>query len=194
MIEAYPLQWPAGWPRTEYPEYSKFKNPTIASTRNMVLTELSRLGATDVVISSNLELNRAGLPSYRHRRINDTGVAVYFKMNGEERCIPSDKYITPEENLHAVGLTIAALRGLERWGTGQIMEAAFRGFKALPANVIVTPQMKRAWHEVLQVSPNADKDVIQAAYKRLAFKAHPDHGGSVEEFQQLQDAYKEAAQ
>jgi curved DNA-binding protein CbpA len=30
------------------------------------------------------------------------------------------------------------------------------------------------YYETLQVSPNADEEVIQAAYKRLAFKWHPD--------------------
>jgi len=30
------------------------------------------------------------------------------------------------------------------------------------------------YYEILQVSPNADIEVIQAAYKRLAFKNHPD--------------------
>ncbi|TMC69295.1 MAG: J domain-containing protein [Chloroflexi bacterium] len=31
------------------------------------------------------------------------------------------------------------------------------------------------FYRVLQVDPSADPDVIEAAYKRLAFKFHPDH-------------------
>jgi DnaJ-domain-containing protein 1 len=190
MTEAYPLQWPIGWKRTEYPTYSQFKNPTVASARNLTLHELDRLGATEVVISSNMELNRDGFPSARQRRMNDTGVAVYFKMNGEERCIPSDKYFTVEENLHAVGRTIEALRALERWGTGQIMEAAFRGFTALPE--FASTSSKRAWYEVLEVSQTASPEMIRAAYKVMALKTHPDHGGTVEAFQEVQDALKES--
>ena len=30
------------------------------------------------------------------------------------------------------------------------------------------------WYEVLQVSPNAEHDVIEAAYRRLSRKYHPD--------------------
>ncbi len=30
------------------------------------------------------------------------------------------------------------------------------------------------YYEILQVSPNADEEIIQAAYKRLAFRWHPD--------------------
>lgn len=190
MTEAYPLQWPIGWKRTEYPTYSQFKNPTVASARNLVLHELDRLGATEVVISSNMELNRDGYPSAKQRRMNDTGVAVYFKMNGDERCIPSDKYFTVEENLHAVGRTIEALRALERWGTGQIMEAAFRGFTALPE--FASASNKRAWHDVLGVSPDAPVAVIKAAYRALASSKHPDAGGSSQEWLELQDAYKES--
>jgi len=192
MTEAYPLQWPVGWPRTDYPEYSQFRNPTVASARRLTLDELDRLGASEVVISSNMELRQDGLPSHRQRRFQDTGVAVYFKLNGEERCIPSDKYITVEENLHAVAKTIQALRGLERWGTGQIMEAAFRGFKALPESIIVGAGTSRAWWEVLQVSETADIEVIEAAYKKLLHKVHPDKGGTDAEFMELQTAFKQA--
>lgn len=193
MTEAYPLQWPLGWPRTEYPVYSQFRNPTVASARNLILDELNRLGADRVVISSNMALNRDGFPSAQQRRMNDTGVAVYFYLNGEERCIPSDKYVTVEENLHAVGRSIEALRSLERWGTGQIMEAAFRGFKALPANAGESVGV-RAWHEVLQVSPNADPDIIKSAYRKLSARYHPDNQetGNVQLYMDVQQAYNEA--
>ena len=33
------------------------------------------------------------------------------------------------------------------------------------------------FYRVLQVDPSADPDVIEAAYKRLARKYHPDHNG-----------------
>lgn len=192
MIEAHPLQWPIGWKRTDYPEYSRFQAPTVASARNFVLNELSRLGATDVIISSNMVLNRDGFPAARQPRLQDTGVAVYFTMNGEQRCIPSDKYYTVEDNLHAVGKTIEALRGIERWGTGQIMEAAFRGFTALPEHA--SAGGSRAWYEVLQVSQDADPDIIKAAWRRLAAKYHPDNADTADpaKFAEVQKAFEES--
>lgn len=190
MIEAYPLQWPVGWKRTQYPDSSRFQNPTVASARNFVLNELERLGATEPIISSNMVLNRDGWPAARQPRLQDTGVAVYFKLHGEDRCIPSDKYYSVEENLHAVGMTIKALRGIERWGTGQIMEAAFRGFVALPE--FASASNKRAWHDVLGVTPDAPKEVIKAAYRALATRKHPDAGGSEQEWLELQAAYGES--
>lgn len=194
MIEAYPLAWPPGWPRTDYPVWSQFKSPTVASARQLVLRELDRLGATDVIISSNMELNKDGWPAARQRRMTDTGVAVYFMLDGEERCIPADKYHTVEENLHAIGRTIEALRSLERWGTGQIMKAAFRGFTALPPggdpnSPIYAPA--QPWYEVLEVSPTASPEIIRAAFRSKATKAHPDSGGSVEEFNRIKNAHDE---
>jgi DnaJ-domain-containing protein 1 len=87
-----------------------------------------------------------------------------------------------------------ALRGIDRWGTGEMVDAAFRGFAALPpgdSNAIYV-QPSQAWHEVLEVSPTASQDVIRAAYRSKAAKAHPDSGGSDAEFSRIQKAYEEA--
>jgi DnaJ-domain-containing protein 1 len=122
----------------------------------------------------------------------DPGVAVYFRLNGEQQCIPCDKWSSVPDNLHAIELTISALRGLERWGAKEMVNAAFRGFKALPETIIMGEHTARAWWEVLQVSQNADWEVIEAAYKRLLHKVHPDKGGSDFAFQELQNAFKQA--
>lgn len=44
-------------------------------------------------------------------------------------------------------------------------------------------------YEDLGVAPDATKDAIRKAYRRKVQKAHPDKGGSVEEFQRLDAAY-----
>ena len=44
-------------------------------------------------------------------------------------------------------------------------------------------------YELLQVSPAADTEVIAAAWRKLAAKAHPDAGGDAEWFQELEAAY-----
>ena len=46
--------------------------------------------------------------------------------------------------MQAIAKTIEALRGINRWGTGDMMEAAFKGFSALPA-----PDTNKPWREVL---------------------------------------------
>lgn len=193
MIDAYPLQWPMGWPRTKWPERARF-DTGFATARNELMRELNLLGATNIIISSNIELRRDGLPYSGRRQPEDTAIAVYFKLNGEDQCVPCDKWTRSEDNLQAIRKTIEALRGLERWGAKEMVNAAFRGFKALPANIIVGAGTMRSWSEVLQVSYEADWDVIEAAYKRLLHKVHPDKGGTVEAFTELQNAFKQAKQ
>src|SRR5215217_4864013 len=191
MTEAYPLTWPMGWPRTKNPDYARFKT-SFARARNELIRELDLLGATNIIISSNIELRRDGLPYANNKQPDDRGIAVYFKLAGVEQCVPCDKWLRIEDNLQAVRKTIEALRGLERWGAKEMVNAAFRGFKALPETIIMGEHTSRAWWEVLEVSQNASVEVIKAAYKQILHKVHPDKGGSSYAFQELQKAYKEA--
>lgn len=191
MIEAYPLYWPPAWPRTKHPDYARFKT-SFGRARNQLLRELNLLGATNIVISSNIALRRDGIPYSGQRQPEDTGIAVYFDLNGENQCIPCDKWMHTEDNIHAINLTVAALRGLERWGAKEMVNAAFRGFKALPASIIVGAHTKLPWHEVLEVVPTASIETIKAAYRQMLLKHHPDHGGDIDKFHEIQAAYKEA--
>lgn len=45
------------------------------------------------------------------------------------------------------------------------------------------------YYEVLQVSPNASREVIDAAYRRRAKMYHPDAGGIEEMIKLLNEAY-----
>ncbi len=45
------------------------------------------------------------------------------------------------------------------------------------------------YYEVLQVSPRAEADVVRAAYRTLARKYHPDHGGDARRMIALNDAW-----
>lgn len=191
MIEAYPLQWPSHWPRTERPQPSQFK-VSQEQAQQGIRRELALLGAKGVVLSTNIELRRDGLPYASRRAPEDQAVAVYFTLNGDQQCIPCDKWKTIAENMRAIEKTVEALRGLERWGAKEMVNAAFRGFKALPESTIVTPYQARHWHEVLEVAPTASQEVIKAAYRQQLLKHHPDQGGDVSKFNEVQKAYKEA--
>lgn len=129
MAEAFPLQWPAGWPRTAPADRKPY--PAGASqTWNAVIARLQR----------------------------------ELRLLGAEH-----------------------LRGLERHGGGQMMQRAFHGFRALPA-----PAAADAWHAVLGIDPSAPPAEVEAAYRRRIKLAHPDHGGSTDEFQRVRAAYEQA--
>lgn len=191
MIEAYPLQWPQAWPRATKPQTSQFK-ASLAASRDEVKRELRLLGASQVVISTNIIINQDGTYRSKQRVPEDKGVAVYFKLNGEDQCFPCDRWTAVEDNLHAIALSIEALRGLDRWGAKEMVAAAFQGFKALPAASIVTPYQARVWWDVLEVSQNASPETIRAAYRSLLLKNHPDQGGDERKFHEIQKAYEEA--
>lgn len=61
-MEAYPLQRPPAWPRTEEPQWSRF-DATQNEAQVGLHHELQLLGASDVVISTNIPLRRDGLPA-----------------------------------------------------------------------------------------------------------------------------------
>lgn len=188
----YPLQWPAGRPRVQNPTYSKFKPGSAFHESQEVFKQLELMGATDIVISSNMQYRADGLP-YVRQSVSDTGVAVYFKLKGEEQCIPCDSWVTLEENLRAIHKTIEAMRGIERWGGKALMNAAFTGFKALPPAIVTAPPDRphRPWWVVLGVDQSADAPTVKQAYRRAQATTHPDSGGSAYDFQEVQSAYEE---
>lgn len=191
MITAYPLQWPTGWPRTDRPSWSRFQASQSEAQRGIV-SQVRLLGGRNLVISTNVPLRQDGLPYASRRDPEDKGVAVYFDLNGENQCIPCDKWSSIGDNMRAIEKTIDALRGIERWGAKEMVNAAFRGFKALPQSIIVGAGTSRAWWEVLEVQESTSLDVIEAAYKKLLHRVHPDKGGTVEEFTEVQNAFKQA--
>jgi hypothetical protein len=58
--------------------------------RDGLLHEVCLLGATNVVISTNVPTRGDGLPYSDERRLDDPGVAVYFTFNKEQvvMCCP----------------------------------------------------------------------------------------------------------
>ncbi|WP_322068959.1 J domain-containing protein [Paraburkholderia bannensis] len=137
------------------------------------------------MISTNVPLRQDGLPYARYAALDDEGVAVYFTLDGRQMCFACDRWDKVEHNMHAIVKTIDALRGIARWGTGDMMAAAFTGFSALPA-----PGAPRTWREVLGLhSGERNMDIVRAAYRRLAQKHHPDRpGGSHDTMTELNAA------
>lgn len=46
-------------------------------------------------------------------------------------------------------------------------------------------------YEVLRIQPGVSADEIKAAYRRACMRAHPDRGGSEEQFRAVQKAYED---
>lgn len=192
-ITASPLTWPTGWPRARKREDSRFGQwnvkPTIHAGTQDVIYELGLMGVDrkDIIVSTDLKLRNDGLPYSKQRTPDDVGVAVYWRDRaGNDRVIALDKYTRIGCNLRAIARTLEALRGIERWGGGQILDRAFTGFTALP-----TPETAGGVdpYELLGITPEAGPEERSQAYRRARSKAHPDRpGGSAELYDQVQRA------
>jgi hypothetical protein len=158
---------------------------SFSAARQFVLDELSRLGAANGVITSDLPTRADGLPYATSRMEADPGIAVWFVLDGDERVFPCDRWLTHAENMQAIGKTIEAMRGLDRWGASELVTRAFSGFAALPPGSSGSmPTGPRPWREVLGgVWPELDKiellAIAKSRHRKLIAEAHPDAGGDV---------------
>ena len=189
--EAFPLYWPDGWPRAKYRDQARYK---VSFNRARVELEraLRLMGAANLVLSSNVPLRLDGLPyageADRHHK--DPGVAVYFSWKKEPWVIACDQWDRVKDNLRAVGLTVEAMRMIERTGATELLKRAFSGFKSLPARGETTSS--RAWWDVIGCDAEEDLDEIKAAYRRVAAQIHPDAGGSESAMTELNQAMQQA--
>lgn len=190
--QAYPLDWPEGWPRT--PASRRVSScpfrVTFAQGRDDLVEELRLLGATGVVLSTDIPVKRDGLPyagtQWRAGR-DDPGVAVYFTLERKPKVVACDRYASPEANLRAIGKSIEALRGLRRWGASGILERAFAGFDALPNPSRFDWRAEFAWGDGAY-----SREEVLERYKALAFHRHPDRGGTDASMARLTRARDEA--
>lgn len=198
--QRYPLSWPTNWPRTQshvrkYAQFGKtvdngnWKSKaslSIADGTKRLMDELNRLGARDVILSTNLKVGKQGYPLSDQSEPKDSGVAVYFKLLGKNQVLACDKWTRTADNMAAIAAHIDAIRRQERYGVGT-MAQAFAGYEALPDY-----SAGRHWSEILGVSRDADLDEIADAYRTKAKTAHPDNGGTSDGMAEINRAYREA--
>lgn len=202
-VTAYPLTWPAGWPRTPAHQrreaafrtgrtkyldgggsYRTTEAITLAPARDRLIRELDRLGAKYPVLSTNLELRLDGLPRSGQREPDDPGAAVYFQLRKRPIVLACDRWNKVAGNVAAIAAHIEAMRGMERWGVGSV-ERMFAGFQAIAAPGAET------WRTILGIRPDeiATADLIAARRRELAARHHPDvPGGSAERMAQINAA------
>jgi hypothetical protein len=188
----FPLSWPAGRKRTlgYQRQRPKFKVRSFAVERDNLLDELRRLGATGVILSTNVELRGDGLPYSGRRNPDDPGVVVYFARKGKNLAFACDKWVSVEENLRAVTDACECIRMIERRGTGEMVDAAFQGFQALPP-----AKEKRHWWEVLGVAVQASTVTITEVYRELSKSFHPDRNpgddDALKRYLEVQEAWEQ---
>lgn len=208
--KAYPLTWPPGVARTTNPLVAKFHRNVEVRTATShykraadllvseeyagLVSELKRIKALNVVVSTNIPTKNDGTPWGDRKPVGgDAAVAVYWSLRerrqGRDELVPhsiqSDRWSTVADNLHAISLTLEALRGVQRWGAVS-QHQVLRGFRALPAgdgDEMNAAPVRRTWREVLEVPadgwtlqapPAAVLAFAKSQYKALAARFHHD--------------------
>ncbi len=198
--QRFPLAWPVGWRRTSagkrrraaftkwttsrqepvsgQPQVVRKGRPlTVSDAIQRLSGELSRLGARDELLSTNVALRLDGLPRSGQGEPQDPGAAVYFKFGGKPRCLASDRWDRVADNIAAIAQHIDALRRIDRYGVGTL-DQAFAGYAALPPSA-------EEWWLVLGVRRDAPLEAINEAFRDQAKKHHPDVGGTHEQMTRL---------
>lgn len=178
-----------------------FQISTVASAVHLVLAEINRLNNRrwdyddpSVIVSTNVRPTLAGLPASNQAEPADTGVAIYFTLrffiNGKQFERPTvltcDKWRKTADNIKAIAKDIEAQRARQRWGCTSI-EQAFQGYRAIPEKC-----GGPSWWVLLNVPSTASKEQIKDRFRELAKTAHPDKGGSPQQWNVLQEAYDQA--
>jgi hypothetical protein len=138
----------------------------------------------DVIISTHIKVRNDGLPYSKQKTPEDSGVAVYFDLDGEPYCLSCDKWDRVSDNQAAIAAHIGAMRGMERWGVADL-KTAFAGHAALPN------QVKPTWYQVLGVKPDTPHEVIKKVYQKLRSAYHTDNGGDANRFNDVLNAWNE---
>jgi hypothetical protein len=204
-VDAYPLYWPLDWKRTDDWRRSSSKySRTFIQTRDGILKRLKLMGVSkeDMLISSNIPLRRDGLPLANMAQPRDTGVAVYWVerkyQNGKQSIVPRvmacDRWKKVEENMRAIEVSLESMHAMERAGASQVLERAFQGFTALPADTGHAAKADRPWREVLGMHSitRPTREAVDHAYRVRAAAVHPDRGGTHEQMVECNRARAEA--
>ena len=187
----FPLHWPAKRERTpaQARQQSAFGPKSITVRVKDLLHEIKLLGGVGTVISSNQPRTKEGLINGAAYALVDPGVAVYFTMPdlGEVQ-FACDRWETLQENMRAIALHLASMRGQERWGVGTT-QMAFKGY----STALVKTSVEN-WRLVFGLPRfgTVTRTDVQKAYAELAALVHPDKGGTPEAMARLNVARDEA--
>lgn len=176
-VTRYPLAWPRGWPRVDARKQktsrfasrqpgSGLRSITMALAVDRLDRQLDALGGSEAILSTNLKIGLRGDPLSGQPEPPDRGVAVYFRLNGKDRVLACDAYLTVAGNVAAIAAHIEAIRAIERYGVGTL-DQAFTGYDALPPP---GPGNRPDWRSALGFPPHSTvtPDDVRLNFRALA--------------------------
>lgn len=186
------IDWPTGFDRTapgDRARTSKFSS-TIGKTTEAIATQMDRMDVDEWRASTGsggAHVKGNGLPKATANP-DDPGIAVYWTKNGDQYAVACDRWWRLVSNAREVLLWIEETRkrGDRPVVTGDAQFAAARLPSGKEDDPVVALDEKP--HVILGVQPDAPENVVKAAARQAKASAHPDQGGSREEFQRVKAA------
>ncbi|WP_255516676.1 J domain-containing protein [Haloferax sp. KTX1] len=185
------INWPANFERTPPSDRESTTKFSISLTSAFTRLErsLKRIGVDDFDYEFDARQRQKDKRPYARANPDDPSFVVRWTKDGEQFAVACDRYSEFRDNVRAVGLYLEEKRKMENRpvATG---ESEFANARLPPADddVVAAP---RPAHEVLGVEPDASDEEIRDAFREAVKKRHPDKGGRLELFNELQEA-KEA--
>ena len=184
------LERPEGFERTPVADREPYPHGfRVSRTRafDNVLEELRNMDARNVQVETAAPHTQAQPHRpYADRDPDNPRVVVYFERGGHQFAVPCDRWDCLRDNAQAIAKYLNAKRALERYGV-QTVESEF-STQALPSadeDAVAPPEPP---HEVLEVAPDADDEIVKAAARAKKKEHHPDQGGDREQFQRVVEA------
>jgi hypothetical protein len=201
--------WPADRPRTKLRKRPPSKW-TAAQAMRALGAEIERIQGKDasveVVLTAD-QLRRDGL-FYKGKAPKDPGVILRFTDKaGNVIAMPSDHYTTVDGNVWALYKTLEALRAVDRHGCA-VSGEQYKGWARLPPGggfAAAPPAMTRdqALEVVARFSSQTESGAshaidlmreepsfVQSAIRLARNRHHPDKGGDVYAYQELEEAIR----
>ncbi len=185
-------------PATKHPASShRFRAPW-KSTLDLLGRETAALGAPLVVLQVDLASGDVRLDGMlrANASVFTPGVRISFDSRHGPLTYATDAYDTWQANCRAIGLSLEALRAVDRYGVSRKGEQ-YTGWAALPAGSPAghmsaddAARLLAGYAEegVTAEQVLSDPDVRTRAYWRAVKRLHPDRGGDVDTFARLASA------
>lgn len=200
MITTRPIQ---DWPGKETPVYrrqrSRFKTGW-SSIIYLLERELRHLGAKSAILEIDCrpwDLRQDGMLRANARPQGPRVIISAETKHGPMR-IPCDTYTDHESNLYAIALSLEKLRAVDRYGVTMHGEQ-YRGWTALPASTgNGLASIESAWRLLVLIATgetdyvlkpeHRTRETAERYFREAAKIAHPDAGGSDDQFVAIRKA------
>ncbi|UTF52780.1 J domain-containing protein [Natronosalvus rutilus] len=186
-----PIDWPDTFSRTAPEDRQSYPGGfqvTRSEAFQNVLDELARWpGVTDVQLESGAEHQKTNPNKpYARASFDHPGVVVYFTKDGESMAAACDRWDNPRDNAQDLYHYLHETRMQEQRGT-VTAESEYRKLRLPSAD---SEPAAPSPYAVLGVGRDAGAEEIRGAYLEKMQTAHPDKGGSEEEFKRVRGAYE----